>query len=161
VGLVEDDEPDAGAAAVEDVAQDLGGAHDERRPRVDPALAGEQTHGVLAEAALELPELLVGERLQRRRVPGGRAATEQRGNRLLGDPGLPTPGGGHHEHVVVGKRRERFPLKACRHQRSRWHLADFGEDRTQPRVQDGRRRGGRPGWAGRRHRVPTTSNTTG
>lgn len=52
--------------AIEHVAEDLGGHHQDRRLPVDGDVAGEQANLFWAELLAKIPELLVGEGLQGR-----------------------------------------------------------------------------------------------
>ena len=73
VDLVEDDGVQAleqVGAGQEHVAQDLGRHDDDRRPRAHGRVAGQQPDVVLAVGGDQLAVLLVGERLERRRVEG-------------------------------------------------------------------------------------------
>ena len=80
VDLVEDDvahRVEPRGLVVEDVAEDLGGHHHQRRAVVDGVLAGDQADVGRAVALGEVVELLVGERLQRRGVDDPRVAAAQ------------------------------------------------------------------------------------
>src|SRR5207302_6739474 len=93
-------------------AEGLRGRDQHRGTGVDAALSREQPDGIRAVQSLEPPELLVRERLERRRVPDSRGGPracglEQPRDLLLGDPGLAASGGRGHEHVPPLERGER------------------------------------------------------
>ncbi len=136
--LVEDDDVGGRGGArgiVEGVAEDLRGRDEHRGAGVDAALSREQPDGIRAVQSLEPPELLIRERLERRRVPDARGgsrdaaarraavrptapaigprarALEQPRDLLLSDPRLAASGGRGHEHVPPLERGERGHLK--------------------------------------------------
>ncbi len=92
---------------VQDVAEDLRGHHHERGTVVDGVLAGDQPDVGGAVPVGEVVELLVGERLQRRRVDDPRMAAAQVAgceqaapHRVLGDQRLPTARRRGDEHTA-------------------------------------------------------------
>jgi hypothetical protein len=78
-------------ARVEHVSEDLGGHHQDRGARVHLHVTGEDAHVVGAELAAEVGELLIAERLQRRRVGEAAAVGERTMDGELGHQGLPRP----------------------------------------------------------------------
>ncbi len=87
---------------VQHVPQDLGGHHDHRRLAVHAVVAGEQPDLVLAVAGHEVVELLVGQRLDRRRVERLAPGREREVDRELADDRLAGAGGrGHQDPAPV------------------------------------------------------------
>ena len=72
------------------------------RPWVDLHVAGEDADGVGAERAGEVAELLVGERLERRRVGDALAGLERGLDGELGNERLAGPGGSRDDHGLSG-----------------------------------------------------------
>ncbi len=100
-------------AAVDHVAQDLGGHHDDGGVTVDRVVPGQQAHVVLAVHGDEVTELLVRERLDRRRVerPLPREASEV--DAVLRHDGLAAPGRHRNDHVLATiERIERIDLES-------------------------------------------------
>ena len=79
-------------AAVDHVAQHLGGHHDDRRVTVDRVVAGQQPDLDLAVELDEVAVLLVRQRLDRRRVERPRATSSGELDAVLGDDRLAAPG---------------------------------------------------------------------
>ena len=105
VDLVEDDVADVVEAVrvlVDQVAQDLGGHDHHRRLLVNGVLAGDQADVALAVLALEVAELLVAQRLQRRGVDGLHAGLERLEDGVVGNHRLAGRGRRRHQHAVVG-----------------------------------------------------------
>ena len=147
MGLVEDDDLGGTAVArriVKGVPKNFRGRHHDGGVGVDAALAGEQSDGVVAVQPLKAPELLVGKRLERRRVPDAalgahrvsRRALTQPDDLLLGDPRLAAPGGGGDHHVAAIERLQGGDLERRRHKRNGrgfTHPAEqFCESRLRP-----------------------------
>jgi len=94
-----------GGIVVEDVAKDLGGHDHQGSAVVDGVLSGDQTHVGGTVAVGEVVELLIGERLQRRRVDDPRVGPAHaiRGeqaspHRVFRHQRLAAAGGGGHQH---------------------------------------------------------------
>ena len=92
----------AKAARVEHVAQDLRRHDEDGRARVDLHVAGEDADGVPAVRAREVAELLVRERLERRRVGDAPPALERGLDRVLRHEGLARAGRRGDEHGLAG-----------------------------------------------------------
>ncbi len=90
------------AARIEHVAQDFRGHHQEAPARIDLDVAGEDAHHVFAEGAGEVPELLVGQGLQGRRVGQALAALQGEFDGELRHQGLARTGGGRHDDRLAG-----------------------------------------------------------
>ena len=100
------------AARVDHVAQHLGGHHHHLRVAVDGGVAGEQPDGGLPVPLDEVGVLLVGQRLDRRRVEALAALGQREVHRELADHGLARAGRRAHEHAVpVLQRRARPELE--------------------------------------------------
>jgi len=102
VHLVEDDPLHLAhhlAPAVEHRAQDLRRHHEAARVHVDGHVAREQAH--VAELLLELAVLLVGQRLDRRRVDHALLLAQAGRDRILGAHGLARRGVRRDEHGLV------------------------------------------------------------
>src|SRR5919106_1734726 len=91
------------ASLVQHVPQHLGGHDDDGRLTVDRVVPGEQAHLRGAVSGDQVAELLVRERLQRRRVEALALFLECALDRVLGDDRLAGAGRRGHEH--------RFPLR--------------------------------------------------
>ena len=130
VGLVQHDEVRHRGRAVQRVAQDLGRGDDDRGLGIDAALAGEQSDGVRAVEATEPMEFLVGEGLERCRVPGGLPLCEELRHRLLRDPGLPAPGRRRDEDITQAHGGEGGFLEGRGDERGRRGCPDVFEDRA-------------------------------
>ncbi len=103
--LVHDDEPEIeqrAGAGVEHVAQDLGGHDDDGRLAIDGVVAGEEPDVARAVAIDEVGELLVGQRLDRRRVEALAAGGQRDVDSELADQRLAGPCGRGDEHAVTG-----------------------------------------------------------
>ncbi len=108
VDLVEDDEAEVAevpGAAVDHVAQDLGRHHHDRGVAVDHVVAGEQPDRLDPVALPEVAELLVRQRLQRRRVEGPATLAAGRPDAVLGDDRLAAAGRGGDDDVAAGVER--------------------------------------------------------
>ena len=90
------------AAPVEHVAEDLRRHDEDAAVGVDLHVAGEDADGVGAERAGEVAELLVGERLERRRVGDALAGLERGLDGELGNERLAGPGGSRDDHGLSG-----------------------------------------------------------
>ena len=86
----------------EHVAQDLGGHDDDRRPGAQRGVPGQEPDVVLAVGGDELAVLLVGERLEGRRVEGLAAGAQRTVDGVGRDQRLARPGRSGHEHRVAG-----------------------------------------------------------
>ena len=105
VHLVHDDvaEVDEGpGAGVQHVAQHLGGHHHDRSLAVDRVVAGQQSHVGRAEPGGEVVELLVGQRLDRRRVEALAARGQREVYGELTHDRLAGAGRGRDEHGAPG-----------------------------------------------------------
>ena len=113
MNLVEDDPTNLAhdlAAAVQHRAKHLRGHDETRRALVDDGVAGHQAH--VAELVLELPELLVGERLERGRVDDALAVSERHRDGVLGHDGLPRGSmRGDHHALALFHHLDRFLLE--------------------------------------------------
>ena len=87
---------------VDHVAEDLGRHHHDRSRVVDVVLAGHQADRFLAMDLLEVAELLVAERFQRRRVDNLNALREGPEDGVLGDHRLAARGGRTDENARAG-----------------------------------------------------------
>ena len=135
VHLVEDDPLDLAhqSRAGEDLQPQYLGGHDEAaRVLVDGDVARDEAD--VAEEQLQLAVLLVGQRLDRRRVDHALAVPERRGDGVLGTDGLPRRGvGGHQDRLAAFDARARGSLEAVEPE---WKLASwevgplFGEQRS-------------------------------
>ncbi|CAM5778486.1 hypothetical protein CPER28S_00197 [Cellulomonas persica] len=108
VHLVHHDEAQPGQRArprVEHVAQDLGRHDDDRGLGVHRRVAREQPHLVRAVAADQVGVLLVGQRLDRRRVERLAARDEREVHGELADDRLARPGRRRHEHPAAALER--------------------------------------------------------
>ena len=95
-------------AGVEHVAQHFGGHDDDRRVAVAGGVAGQQPDLVGAVAGGELGELLVGQRLDRRRVEALAAAAQRPVGGELADHRLPGAGRRGDQHAAaLGQRAGR------------------------------------------------------
>ena len=83
---------------VEHVPQDLGGHHQHGRARVDLDVPGQDADLRDAELPAEVGVLLVGQRLERRRVGHAALRGERVVDRELRDEGLPRPRRRGHDH---------------------------------------------------------------
>ena len=119
VALVEDDVAEVvEAAAVERVAEDLGGHHHHRGVRVDLHVAGQDADALLAVGAGEVAELLVAQRLERRGVGDADAALQGRHDGELGDQRLAGAGGGRDDHRLIRlDRADRLQLEVIQRER--------------------------------------------
>ena len=88
-------------ARVEHVPQHLGGHHDHRGVGVDAVVAGEQADLVRAVAADQVGVLLVGQRLDGRRVEALAALLEGEVDGELADDRLARPGGRGDQHALA------------------------------------------------------------
>src|ERR1700733_14592098 len=94
-----------GRARVQHVAQDLGGHHDDGGVAVDGVVPGEQADRVGVVAPDQVVVLLVGERLDRRRVEALLVLRQREVDGVLADDGLARPGGGRDEDTVPVRQR--------------------------------------------------------
>ncbi len=121
VDLVEHDEAEVverRRPGVDHVAQHLGRHHDDRRVAVDGVVAGEQADAADAVALAQVAELLVRQRLERRRVERPPAVAAGRLDAVLGDHGLAAPGRGGDDDVVAGVEGvERLELEVVERER--------------------------------------------
>ena len=102
-------------AAVDHVAQHLGGHHHDGRVRVDRVVACEQADVLGTEPLAELAELLIGQRLDRRGVEAASSTGERPVRRVLTDQGLARSCRGGDEQVPSGVQRgERLELEWVR-----------------------------------------------
>jgi hypothetical protein len=102
VDLVEDDvanEVEALGVLVDQVAQDLGRHHDDRRFVVDRVLAGDQTDHRFAVLAHEVVVFLVAQSLERSRVESFDSVLQSPEDRVLGDHRLAARGRRADEHA--------------------------------------------------------------
>ena len=129
VHLVHDDEPEAlqgRRARVEHVAQDLGGHDDHGCVAVDRRVAREQADLVGAVAADQVRVLLVGERLDGRRVERLAARREREVDRELPDHGLARAGRRGDQHAAAPlERLARVDLEVV--EREAQQLAELAE----------------------------------
>ncbi len=113
--FVEDDDTEVvegGRPRVDHVAQHLRRHHDRRGITVDGVVAGQQPDFAGAIAVGEVAELLVRERLQRRRVKRPSAAPAHHLDAVLGDDRLAAAGRGGNDDVAAGVDGvDRFELK--------------------------------------------------
>ena len=135
VHLVEDDPLDLAhqSRAGEDLQpQYLGGHYEAARVLVDGDVARDEAD--VAEEQLQLAVLLVGQRLDRRRVDHALAVPERRGDGVLGTDGLPRRGvGGHQDRLAAFDARARGSLEAVEPEwkLARWEVGSlFGEQRS-------------------------------
>ncbi len=101
--LVEDDVSDEVEALwilVDQVAQDLGCHHDDRRLVVDRVLAGDQADHFFAVLAHEVVIFLVAQGLERSRVENFDAVLQSPEDRVLGDHGLAAGGRCADQHAA-------------------------------------------------------------
>ena len=115
------DEVEATRVFVDEVAQNLGGHHDDGGVVVDRVLAGDKADHLFAVCADEIVVLLVAQRLQRRRVEDFRAVSERSEDCVLGDDGL-AAGGGSADQDPAGSPLElvdRLALKRVEAERQR------------------------------------------
>jgi hypothetical protein len=113
VELVEAGEADVGGGAGAEglVGEHLGRAHQHRRLGVDGGVPGGEAHGVGAEEADEVEELLRHERLDRCRPHRPPAAVAGEHDAADGDEALARAGGrGEHDVVAGGEGDERVLL---------------------------------------------------
>ena len=145
VHLVHHDEAEVGqlpAARVDHVAQHLGGHDHHLRVAVDGGVAGEQPDGGLPVPLDEVGVLLVGQRLDRRRVEALAALGQREVHRELADHRLARAGRCADEHAVPAfQRRARPELEVVELERQqRGELGQLGVQRRDC----GRRRRPRP-----------------
>ena len=118
VHLVEHHEPQIpqrARAAVDHVAQDLGRHHDDGSVTVDAVVAGEEPDAPGAMPANEIAELLVRQRLDRRRVERLAALRERERDGVLRDDRLARPCRRGDEHrLAVLERRDRPALEVVK-----------------------------------------------
>ena len=139
VHLVHHDEAEVGqlpAARVDHVAQHLGGHHHHLGVAVHGGVAGEQPDGGLPVPLDEVGVLLVGQRLDRRRVEALPALGQREVHRELADHGLARPGRRADEHAVpLLQRLARPPLEIV--ERERQQRGEFGQPRVRGAVAGG------------------------
>eukprot|EP00968_Pinguiococcus_pyrenoidosus_P024580 scaffold4850_cov213-Pinguiococcus_pyrenoidosus.AAC.14 len=87
-------------AAIEHASQDLRGHDEALRIRVDADIACHEPD--VLELRLHVPELLVAQRLDRRRVHHSLAIAKTLGNRILGHHGLASRGVRSHQDALLG-----------------------------------------------------------
>jgi hypothetical protein len=123
VDLVEDDDAEPvelGAPGQQHVAQHLGRHHDDRRARADGRVAGEQADRLLAVLLAQVGELLVRQRLERRRVEGLAPFGPRAVHGVGGDERLARAGGGAHEdRAAAVERVERLALEGVEREAER------------------------------------------
>ena len=99
-------------AAVERVAEDLGGHHQDLRLWIHLHVTGEDADPILAVGAREVAELLVAQRLERRGVGDALPGLERGLDGELGDERLAGAGRRRHDHrLVAGDRADRLHLE--------------------------------------------------
>ena len=94
-----------GRAAVQHVAQHLGGHHHHRRLAVDAVVPGQQADLARPVAADQVAVLLVGQRLDRRGVEALTPLGQGQVHRELADHRLARPGRRGHQHAVAAVQR--------------------------------------------------------
>ena len=142
MGLVEDHQLAVQVLApvhgvVELIAEDLRGAHDDRRVGIVLQVAGEDTHPVGAEELAEFRPFGVAQGLEGRGIPAPSSPLGDNADRLLGDPGLAGAGGGGNDAVPRPDRLQGVKLKGVGLKGSRSGAADAGEDVFQHRLRFG------------------------
>ena len=111
-----------------------------RRVPVDRVVAREEAHLASAVVVTEVAELLVRERLQRRRVEGPPAISPCRLDAVLGDGGFPAAGRrGHDDVVPVVEGVDGIDLELVEREREARRRARRGQDARRPVSQDGAR----------------------
>ncbi len=143
VHLVEDDDaerPEPVRVGVDHVAEHLRRHHDDSRIAVDHVVAGEEPDGIFAIHRPQVAELLVGQRLDRRRVEGSLAPAAGEGDRRLRNQRLACPGRCRHHHggalFQVG---DRLALERVRNERQvRHELVEHPRQRTSHRFSPNR-----------------------
>ena len=110
------------------IAIDLGGADDQRRVGVLFPVAGQYSDRSAPNSSMNSWYFGVGERLQRRRVPGAPPALQKPPNLLARDPRLAAAGRRGDEHVFVFEHRECFELKRVGFERRGPRRADAFEE---------------------------------
>ena len=101
VDLVEDHAPqrfEGPCAGIEHVAKYLGGHHDHRGIPPDGVVSSQQADIPRAQTAVEVPELLIGERLEGRGVEGAVSIGECPVDGMLGHDCLAAGGWRRHQH---------------------------------------------------------------
>eukprot|EP00327_Prymnesium_parvum_P037741 CAMPEP_0195632606 /NCGR_PEP_ID=MMETSP0815-20121206/21690_1 /TAXON_ID=97485 /ORGANISM="Prymnesium parvum, Strain Texoma1" /LENGTH=149 /DNA_ID=CAMNT_0040774189 /DNA_START=110 /DNA_END=556 /DNA_ORIENTATION=- len=110
VELVEDDrrdirQPRRSVLLEQHVAEDFGGHHQNLRVAADRHVAREQAHPFAPELPLEVAELLVGERLERRGVDDDTPPAEREVAGQLTHDGLARAGRAAHDDVLPAVQR--------------------------------------------------------
>ena len=136
MGFVENDEVGVQIVSpvhgvVELVAQDLGGAYDDRRARVFLAVACQDAYVLCAKDGAELGTLGVAQRFQRRGVPRPASLPEDAVDGSFGDPRLARPGWGGHQAVCTLDGVDRPELERIGLERGLLRHADGRKDPVQ------------------------------
>src|SRR6266581_3022023 len=123
------DEVETSGILVDQVAQDLGSHHDDRRVVVDRVLARHQADQRLAVGTDEVVVLLIAQGFERRRVQDLRAFPQRTKDRVLSHDRLPARGGGADEHpaAAADELLDGLALKRIEAEgQSRFELGDQG-----------------------------------